>query len=160
VVPGPGQRRRRPPGLPALLQHVRRARLPAGTPTTDGIEAFVAAYGRAFGPLEAADDLDVDIGDPSVAYDSMFAMSAAMDDVAPTDITPELVANTLANGGVRFLGLTGWIWLSEDHRVPPDKPIFVVSSRGNLELMCGAFSADESFEKWGPDRQFDCPLSD
>lgn len=122
-------------------------------------QRFAARYSREYG--HAADDSGA-----ADAYDAFNAASMAIDLAYQQDrnIPRGVVSTKVADGKVRFTGVTGLITFDGSHdvsRVPLDKPIFMVFERpeGPETLMaCGRYADGRQNEwtTWGP-RRFPCP---
>jgi len=121
---------------------------------------FVGDYTDAYGST----DIAVEMSDPALTYDALFAMQVAANLVSEAKVTlsPGTVAAKLDGGEVSFNGATGYIHFDGDlevNRVPEDKPVLVLEATPEPSaplLVCGRLAESVERTTWGPDG-FPCP---
>lgn len=109
-----------------------------------------------------SDDLALDMSDPAVNYDAVFAMSVAINRSNDRERSRTSVAQVLSDG-IAFEGASGYIEVSgasDSQRSSPDKPVLIVHWAPGPQaplLRCGRFTEQEDVRRWGPDDAFACP---
>jgi ABC-type branched-subunit amino acid transport system substrate-binding protein len=124
-------------------------------------QQFVADYRAAFPDA----DIAVDMSDPALTYDAVFAMQEAANETwtAQLPITADTVAAKLHDGEVDIEGATGYLHFDgelERHRVPADKPVLVLEATADPSaeplLVCGRLAESVERTTWGPGGRFPC----